>query len=207
MWKFLSQSARRCQDVCEAPGVLGTNSNGWTPRISKNGESTRWVGSVNPGGHLRFPGSVKWRILTTDFRKTSSLLRLHCCGHDHSDVLRSNFEGATSSFHATFSLTTSFVSLSWGGKRGGPTHGSRTSKSRNKVSRWWKFHVHVSRKFTKQNIHSSRILISYFHWSRKLKTLNPVSRKNPLHRLYHGSRGPILNIFVIHLKIQVHNEI
>ena len=38
----------------------------------------------------------------------------------------------------------------------------------------------------KQNIHSSRILISYFHWSRKLKPVNPVSRKNPFHPLTEG---------------------
>ena len=39
----------------------------------------------------------------------------------------------------------------------------------------------------KQTIHSSRILISYFHLSRKLKTLNPVSRKNSFHPLYYIS--------------------
>ena len=42
------------------------------------------------------------------------------------------------------------------------------------------FNVHVSRQPT---IHSSRILISYFHLSRKLKALNPVSRNNPFHPL------------------------
>ena len=31
----------------------------------------------------------------------------------------------------------------------------------------------------KQTSHSSRVLISYFHLSRKLKTLNHVSRNNP----------------------------
>jgi len=36
------------------------------------------------------------------------------------------------------------------GVKGGPTHVSRTLKSRNNASRWLKFHVHVSRKFTKQ---------------------------------------------------------
>ena len=42
------------------------------------------------------------------------------------------------------------------------------------------FNVHVSRQAT---IHSSRIFISYFHLSRKLKALNPVSRNNPFHPL------------------------
>ena len=71
---------------------------------------------------------------------------------------------------------------------GGPTHRSWTLRSRNNVTRWWRFHVHVSRKFTKENINSSRILIPYFHWSRKFKTLNRVSRKNPFHPLIWGHR-------------------
>ena len=44
----------------------------------------------------------------------------------------------------------------------------------------------------KQTIHSSRILISYFHLSQKLKALkNPVSRNNPFHPLI---KYTVLNI-------------
>ena len=55
----------------------------------------------------------------------------------------------------------------------------------------WKSRISGDLKFTyhnKQTSHSSRVLISYFHLSQKLKTLNHVSRNSPFTPLI-ASRG------------------
>ena len=49
----------------------------------------------------------------------------------------------------------------------------------------------------KQTIHSSRILISYFYLSQKLKALNPVSCNNPFHPLLRGWWGGHLGFTVL----------
>ena len=58
------------------------------------------------------------------------------------------------------------------------------------------FNVHVSRQAI---IHSSRIFISYFHLSRKLKALNPVSRNNPFHPLLQRFFCVFIYLFILSL--------
>ena len=61
----------------------------------------------------------------------------------------------------------------------------------------------------KQKSYSSQVLISYFHLSRKLKTLNHVSRNNPFTPLYTYSADavhPIHLAFSVSVPVIAHKE-
>ena len=57
----------------------------------------------------------------------------------------------------------------------------------------------------KQTSHSSRVLISYFHLSRKLKTLNHVSRNNSFHPLLLIADHLSLQASMIHTRDKIIN--